>query len=129
MTATQKELARVTSGVPGLDVILAGGFLKSSTYIVSGPPGAGKTILGNQICFHHVGNGGRALYVTLLAESHERMLALLGSMRFFDPQRIASSLQYVSAYKTLEEHGLDGLLELLRKALREHKASLLMIDG
>ncbi len=125
----RESLERVSSGVPGLDVILSGGFLKGGTYIVSGPPGAGKTILGNQFCFHHVAGGGRAVYVTLLAESHERMIALLGAMRFFDPTRIASSLQYVSAYKTMEEQGLAGLLELLRKVLREHKATLLIIDG
>lgn len=125
----QARLERVPSGVPGLDVILSGGFLRGGTYIVSGAPGTGKTILGNQLCFHHVANGGRVVYVTLLAESPARMLALLGTMSFFDPAPIASSLIYVSAYKTLEQEGLPGFLEFLRRAVHEHKATLLMIDG
>jgi circadian clock protein KaiC len=120
---------RFPSGVPGLDVILGGGFLRRSTYIIMGPPGAGKTILGNQICFHHVATGGRALYVTLLAESHARMIAHLRSLRFFDPKPIAEALMYMSGFHVLEEHGLDGLLELMRKLIREHQATLLVIDG
>ncbi len=38
--------------------------------MVTGGPGAGKTILGNQFCFSHVARGEHAVYVTLLAESH-----------------------------------------------------------
>ena len=53
--------SRIASGVPGLDAILQGGFLKDGIYIIQGSPGSGKTILANQICFHHASNGGRAL--------------------------------------------------------------------
>ena len=74
--------SRIASGVPGLDAILRGGFLKDGIYIIQGSPGAGKTILANQICFHHASNGGRVLYVTLLAESHARMLQHIGQLGF-----------------------------------------------
>jgi circadian clock protein KaiC len=122
-------IERLSSGVAGLDAILCGGFLRGGTYIVMGPPGAGKTILGNQICFHHVASGGKAIYITLLAESHARMLAHLGTLKFFDPAPIAASLTYVSGYRILEEQGLGGLLDLMRKLIREHRASLLVLDG
>jgi KaiC/GvpD/RAD55 family RecA-like ATPase len=42
-------MSRVETGVPGLDTILNGGLFKGGVDIVEGPPGAGKTILGNQI--------------------------------------------------------------------------------
>lgn len=45
----QHQLTRVPSGVKGLDDILQGGFFGGGLYIVEGPPGAGKTIFGNQI--------------------------------------------------------------------------------
>ena len=77
-------LKRIPTGVPGLDTVLRGGFLRGGIFIVQGSPGAGKTILGNQICFHHVGKGGRALYVTLLAENHARMLLHIGQLGFFE---------------------------------------------
>ena len=74
-----QEIERVPSGVPGLDTILRGGFPRGGIHILQGTPGAGKTILGNQICYQHAAAGGRALYATLLAESHARMLLHLGT--------------------------------------------------
>jgi len=132
MTDTAPSLPprpRITTGIIGLDTVLEGGFLQGGTYIVVGMPGTGKTILGNQICFHHVAQGGRVVYVTLLAETHARMLSHLGGLAFFTPAPLASALHYVSAYRTLVQDGFKGLLELLRKLLREHQASMLVIDG
>jgi circadian clock protein KaiC len=126
---TPLEAKRVPTGVPGLDTLLQGGFIQGGVYMVMGMPGAGKTILGNQVCFHHASTGGRALYVTLLAESHTRMIGNLRPMSFFEPSRIPESLAYLSAYSVLEEGGLDALLGLLRKELKAHGASLLILDG
>jgi circadian clock protein KaiC len=123
------SLQRIPSGVLGLDAVLDGGFLQGGTYIVAGMPGTGKTILGNQICFHHVAQGGRVVYVTLLAETHGRMLAHLRGMAFFSEEPLASALHYVSAYRVLTQEGLKGLLELLRQLIREHRASMLVLDG
>jgi circadian clock protein KaiC len=124
-----QSLERIPSGIPGLDTVLQGGFLQGGLYLVMGRPGAGKTILGNQISFNHVATGGHVLYVTLLAESHARMLAHLQSLQFYDPAPIANSLYYVSGYRVLEESGLDGLLEMLRRLIRDNRASLLVLDG
>src|SRR5215211_3241258 len=114
-----RGLLRQTTGVAGLDRILHGGFFQGGLYIITGPPGAGKTILGNQLCFHHVGSGGRAIFITLLTESHSRMLAHLGTLSFFDSAPIGSSLQYLSGYSVLLSEGLAGLLKLLRTVIRD----------
>src|SRR5690606_29141779 len=50
--STRKGLQRLPTGVDGLDTVLGGGLFRGVTYIVQGPPGVGKTILGNQCCFH-----------------------------------------------------------------------------
>jgi len=120
---------RLGSGVAGLDTVLLGGFVKNGLYIIQGAPGAGKTILGNQICYRHAADGGRALYVTLLSEQHERLLANLEQMIFFDPAKIAHEISYVSAFQLLERDGLAGLLTLLRREIVAHAASLLVLDG
>jgi circadian clock protein KaiC len=122
-------LERVPTGVPGLDTILRGGFLKGGVYIIEGVPGTGKTILANQICFSHIAGGGRALFVTLLAESHTRMLQHLRPMSFFDEAAIPSTLYYVSALRALEVDGLGGLVDLLHREIRTHKATLVVLDG
>lgn len=121
--------ARVTTGVPGLDTVLMGGLLKGGVYIVQGKPGAGKTVLTSQMCFHHVARGGRVLYVTLLAESHERLMFNLSSLTFFDSARVPNEICFLSGFSTLEEAGLKGLTDLVRREARERQASLLVIDG
>lgn len=44
-------MPRVKSGIPGLDGLLNGGFLESSTVLISGGAGAGKTILSTQFFY------------------------------------------------------------------------------
>jgi circadian clock protein KaiC len=120
---------RLITGVPRLDFITKGGLLKGASYAVLGPPGSGKTVLANQIAFNHVRQGGRALYVTLLTESHARMLANLEEMAFFDRSVIPDKLHYVSGYSELEKEGLKGLLDMVRRTAQRHQATLLIIDG
>ncbi len=122
-------IPRVPTGVPGLDTVLRGGLLRGGLYILLGAPGAGKTIVANQIAFQHVAAGGRAVYVTLLAESHARMLAHMQSLSFFDPAPLTHALYYISGYNTLREEGLRGLLQLIRQAVRDRRATLLAVDG
>ncbi|WP_404371724.1 RAD55 family ATPase [Corallococcus coralloides] len=120
---------RLITGVPRLDFITKGGLIQGSSYAIIGPPGSGKTVLANQIAFQHVKNGGKALYVTLLSESHGRMLENLSQMTFYDDSVIPDRLQYLSGYRDLERDGLKGLLELLRKNAQAHGTTLLIIDG
>ena len=121
--------ARRESGIPGLDLIIDGGFLEAGVYIVQGPPGAGKTILANQACFHHAARGGRSVYVTLLAEAHSRMFGHLRRMAFFDEAQISESVYYVGGFNTLEAEGLHGLVALVRGIVTKRSAGLAVIDG
>jgi circadian clock protein KaiC len=123
------DLERTSSGIPGLDMILSGGFPKAGIHIVQGAPGTGKTTLGNQICYHHALKGERALYVTLLAESHARMLVHLGTMTFFDASRLPEQVVYISGLDVLDKGGLYELVNVLRREIAAHKASVLIIDG
>jgi circadian clock protein KaiC len=120
---------RNETGIPGLDTLLQGGLSAGSVFIVQGPPGAGKTILANQVCFHHAKRGGKALYLTLLAEAHDRLLWLMKEMSFFDSAQVPSNIYYVSGFDTLQDKGLDGILHLLTSEMTRFGADLLIIDG
>jgi circadian clock protein KaiC len=123
------ESDRFSTGISGLDTILGGGVFEGGIYIVQGAPGAGKTILGNQICFAQAALGRHALYVTLLAESHARMIGHMRRMDFFDAAAIPDRMSYIGAFKTLEDDGLRGLLDVVRREVRTRKASILVLDG
>jgi circadian clock protein KaiC len=120
---------RLPSGVTRLDEVLHGGFVRGGVHLLMGPPGAGKTILSNQICFHHVESGGKAIYLTLIAETHAAMLAHLSSFSFFRPDALGEALLYFSGYNELDQRGPAGLLEFIRQLLRDEHPSLLVLDG
>jgi circadian clock protein KaiC len=121
---------RVQSGVPRLDHILKGGFRKGGTYNLLGPPGSGKTVLGNQFCFRHARHAdGRCVYLSLLVESHAKMLQHMGSLRFFDADAVGERVYYVSGYQQLRDGGPEALLQMIRDTVQERKATLLVIDG
>ncbi len=133
MTASTSDpvapIERLRSAVPGLDEILGGGLMRTGVYIVQGLPGCGKTILANQICYGHVADGGVAVYVTLLAESHSRMLQHLSTLSFFDVRAFPDRLAYISAFHDLETGGLKGLMGVLRREMRQRRAGVLVLDG
>jgi KaiC/GvpD/RAD55 family RecA-like ATPase len=57
--------AKIQTGISGLDKLLHGGFVPGRPYIVSGPPGAGKTILAMQFLREGLEGGERCLFVAL----------------------------------------------------------------
>jgi len=124
-----KQLVRVQSGVAGLDTVLCGGLVQGASYIVQGSPGAGKTILANQIAFHHAKDGGKILYVTLLAESHDRLFQALDTFDFYDASAVGRDIFYISLFKVLQEEGLAALVTALRSELARHRCTTLVLDG
>jgi circadian clock protein KaiC len=121
---------RIESGIPRLDYILKGGFLEGGAYAILGPPGSGKTILGNQFCFNHVATtAGRCVYMSLLVESTSKMLRHLATLDFYRAEVIPERIYYVSGYAALRGGGVEGLLGLIRETLRQRGATLFVIDG
>jgi circadian clock protein KaiC len=55
----------LSSGIPGLDDILRGGFTRDRLYLVEGSPGSGKTTLALQFLVEGVKQGESVLYITL----------------------------------------------------------------
>jgi circadian clock protein KaiC len=129
MNAIGDKLIRITSGIDGLDTVLNGGFFKGGIYLIQGTPGTGKTTLANQLCFHRIGQGDRALYFTLLAEYHARMVQYIGGMSFFDHSRLPDQMSYISGFKVMRDEGLPALLTMIRREILARKVSVLIVDG
>lgn len=71
MTHLAVSSPTASSGIPGLDNVLAGGFTASRLYLIEGVPGSGKTTLALQFLLEGVANGETVLYVTLSETENE----------------------------------------------------------
>ena len=61
---TNPSIERMKSGIPGLDKLIGGGFMKGSSILVTGSTGTGKTILCCQFIHEGLKNGERCMYIT-----------------------------------------------------------------
>jgi KaiC/GvpD/RAD55 family RecA-like ATPase len=57
---------RTPTGIEGFDDLVQGGLLSERVYVLSGPPGSGKTTFGIQFLAHGASRGEVGLYATLL---------------------------------------------------------------
>lgn len=65
-TASVKSSSgRVTTGIPGLDELLEGGFVNGSTILVTGGTGTGKTTFCGQYILEGLKKGEPGIYITL----------------------------------------------------------------
>jgi circadian clock protein KaiC len=65
---------RCSSGVEGLDDILAGGLPSNCFYLVQGDPGSGKTTLALQFLLEGVRRGEKVFYITLSETKAELLM-------------------------------------------------------
>lgn len=72
-------MKKVKTGIIGLDKMLAGGLISGRPYLVTGVPGAGKTIFGMQFLMQAVQEGKTGIYVTM----EERKKGLKENLQVF----------------------------------------------
>lgn len=74
----RNESSAASSGISGLDEILAGGFPRDRLHLIQGDPGVGKTTLGLQFLLEGARRRERGLYITL-SESEDEIRAVAAS--------------------------------------------------
>lgn len=71
-TAVRPEAGQASTGIPGLDDILAGGLARDRVYLIEGSPGTGKTTAALAFLRAGAAAGERTLYITL-SETEEEL--------------------------------------------------------
>ncbi len=118
----------IRTGVSALDEILGGGVPKNTMTLIAGVPGAGKTILAEQIAVQQAKAGGRVLIFTALSESHESLLNTLRDFSFFDESLIGDRIQFISVQTVLHD-GLNATAEAIMSTVRVQHATVVVLDG
>jgi circadian clock protein KaiC len=115
--------------IDGFDTILGGGFPAGSLYLIQGLAGSGKTTLACQMGFLHAARGNKVLILTLIAESHAKMLGHFRNFSFYDHSLVGERVIFYSGYQRLAKGGLRDLLAMIGASLAEQKPSVLIVDG
>ncbi len=122
----------MSTGTPGLDLVLGGGLAPGSVVVVAGAPGTGKTILAQQMCFARATAEHRCVYYTTMSEPHAKLVRHLEGFPFFDRQALGMRVEFIHLGDFLQAARQDGLepliSEIVRKTLDEQPA-IVVIDS
>lgn len=113
---------RISTGVPGLDKLIEGGFPKGSVTLLTGGPGAGKTIFCSQFLYHGLKKGEKCLYITteelpgdILADTRQFGMDFEQyqdqvEMRYIPPaQKVIGEIEWIIKEKDFDRIVLDSL--------------------
>lgn len=111
---------RIKTGIEELDKKLGGGFYRSSTIVVSGPPAVGKTILGLQYLFNGAKKyGEKGAYITL-SEPVSKTTTFCEKLSFYDHDMVEEGMiTFMDLGPLMMRHKID-----VRSVL--HEIGLLM---
>ncbi len=122
-------IARLETGVRNLDELLEGGLPRGSVTVIAGPPGAGKTVLAQQMCFHNSSAGYRTLYFSTLSEPTAKTLRYLSQFSFFDASKLEHDIQFIDLGVILRTQGLASSADLVMGHVRNAKPAIVVIDS
>ena len=119
------------TGVDGLDEILNGGIVENSTTLVSGNPGAGKSILGLQYIYNGVELfNERGIYLSF-EENESDIREAAESIGFDDWQDHvdAGDIKVYDKQVLLRENDFTSSLDLLLDDIQDEDYSRLVLDS
>lgn len=118
----------IPTGVPGLDLVLAGGLDRPSLTAIIGAPGAGKTLLASQILFHAARQGLKTIIFTSFSEGNEQYIHHMRGLAFFDLALLGDRVQLFTLNSVLDQDG-DTPATAIAKTIRSTGARLVLLDG
>jgi circadian clock protein KaiC len=118
---------RITTGVPGLDEIVNGGYFVGSTTVVAGISGVGKSVMGLHYLAEGARRGERSLMVTL-DEQVAQVLRNAASIGIdLLPPMDAGTVRLV--YEPPQEIEVDEHFHRIEKLIQEFKPKRVLFDS
>lgn len=123
------SIARLPTGVPGLDEVLGGGLPEYSFNLIAGAPGSGKTTLSQQILFAMATHERPALHFTVMGEPLIKMLRYQQQFTFFDPAKVHSSIHYRNLSDEVLQDSLDTVLATIIREVEQIQPGIVVVDS
>ena len=124
-----EALEKMSAGQPSLDRVLGGGIPRNSLYVLTGPPGAGKTILAQQISFAAARAGEYVIYFTNVSEPHAKLVQHMRSFAFFDHELLGKQISIYNITSQIRNKGFQQTLDFIVDTVRKERAGLVIIDS
>ncbi len=119
---------RLKTGNDELDAILGGGFPANGIHVLMGSPGAGKTILAEQLCFANASAGRPILYVATFSEPMQKLVGFLQEFGFTVPEKLGTEI----VYEYIGENVLtepERLPERFQELLTQYRPKIVVVDS
>ncbi len=123
--SVEKKIDRVSTGVPGLDKIINGGFIPNSVVMVSGEAGTGKTIFCTQYIWNALCQGENGLYVTLQQTADEIKKDVASFGRDFKKAEEIGQCRILYT----EPQDMKKIIAIVLRNVRELNAKRVVIDS
>ena len=123
------EKERVSTGIADLDSILGGGLPSGSVTLLSGNPGAGKTILATQFLYSGAAKHGEKVVYVSFAEKREEylrnMLTLGMDMKALEQKGLFSFLDFM----VMDETGMKEAVQMVTEEIGKIGAKRVVVDS
>lgn len=117
---------RVGTGIPRLDTLIGGGYIRGSGILVSGEPGTAKTTLSASLAFHACQAGEKVLFVSFDEAAGQIVRNMRSVGMDLEPFRESGLLQVVgfrASGVSAESHYIE-----IRSLLDSHQPRHLIVD-
>jgi circadian clock protein KaiC len=129
LSSSQVELQLLSTGSGAFDRILGGGLPTRSVTVVSGVPGAGKTLFALQMLFSLAKQGRKGLYFTTLSEPSLKLIRYMQQFSFFDESAIGSRIVFADLGSVLRKNGAQATLDEIAARVEREEPELVVIDS
>jgi circadian clock protein KaiC len=127
--ARRTSPSKLSSGQPAIDRVLGGGIPRDSLYILTGPPGAGKTILAQQISFAAARAGLKTVYFTNVSEPHAKLIEHMRGFGFYQDDLVGAQILIYNITSQIRNKGFRDTLDFIIDTVRSEKVDLVIVDS
>ncbi len=122
----QASSERVSTGIEKLDAMLAGGFYRGSSLLLSGTAGTGKSSIAAHLADAVCRRGERCLYYSFEESQHQIFRNMRSIGLELEPWVQKGQLRVISTRPTL--YGLEMHLATMHKHIREFDPQMVVVD-